>query len=117
MYNGSVVDRKPVEFRGSALDDLRAFPVSARREAGHQLDQVQQGLQPDDWKPMPSIGSGVQEIRVRDAAGAFRMVYVAKFSAAIYVLHCFQKKAQKTSRADVELARQRYWDLVKELNR
>jgi phage-related protein len=63
-------DRKPVEFRGSSLDDLRSFPMSARREAGHQLDQVQQGHEPDDWKPMPRIGSGVQEIRIRDAARA-----------------------------------------------
>jgi phage-related protein len=65
-----MADRKPVEFRGSSLDDLRAFPVPARREAGHQIDQVQQGREPDDWKPMPRVGSGVQEIRIRDAANA-----------------------------------------------
>jgi phage-related protein len=53
-------DSKPVEFRGSSLDDLRAFPTSARREAGHQLDQVQQGREPDDWKPMVTIGPGVR---------------------------------------------------------
>jgi phage-related protein len=107
--------RKPVEFRGSSLDDLRAFPVAARREAGHQLDQVQQGHEPDDWKPMPTIGSGVQEIRIRDAAGAYRVMYVAKFADAVYVLHCFKKKTQKTSKTDVELAEKRYRDLTKEL--
>jgi phage-related protein/predicted XRE-type DNA-binding protein len=83
---------KPVEFRGSALDDLRAFPEAALREAGYQLDQVQHGRDPDDWKPMNTIGGGVREIRIRDAAGAFRVLYVAKFDDAVYVLHCFQKK-------------------------
>lgn len=108
-------DQKPVAFRGSAQDDLRAFPMTARREAGHQLDQVQHGLEPDDWKPMPSIGPGVREIRIRDAAGAFRVIYVVKFADAVYVLHCFQKKSQKTSKMDLELAGSRYRDLMKEL--
>src|SRR6266567_2046856 len=105
-----MIDLRPVEFRGSALDDLRAFPQAARREAGHQLDQVQHGHEPDDWKPM------VREIRIRDAAGAFRVLYVAKFDDAVYVLHCFQKKTQKTSKADLNLAAQRYRDLLKELD-
>lgn len=105
---------KPIAFCGSALDDLRAFPVAARREAGHQLDQLQQGRLPDDWKPMTTIGSGVQEIRIRDASGAFRLLYVAKFPEAVYVLHCFQKKTQKTSQADRQLAEQRYRDLIQE---
>ncbi len=108
---------KPVEFRGSALDDLRAFPVSARREAGYQRDQVQRGGEADDWKPMNTVGSGVQEIRIRDDAGAFRVIYVAKFARAVYVLHCFQKKTQKTSKTDIDLAAKRYRDLLKELER
>jgi phage-related protein len=107
---------KPIEFLGSALDDLRAFPVLSRREAGYQLDQVQRGLEPDDWKPMTIIGQGVREIRIRDAAGAFRIIYVAKFADAIYVLHCFQKKTQKTSKVDLNKAEKRYRDLTKELN-
>lgn len=107
---------KPVEFRGSALGDLRAFPTSARREAGHQLDQVQRGYEPDDWKPMPTVGRGVQEIRIRDAAGAYRVIYVAKFVEAIYVLHCFQKTTQKTSKADLDLAAKRYRELLKEVD-
>ena len=106
---------KPVEFRAGALDDLRAFPDSARREAGYQLDRVQQGRDPDDWKSMSTIGQGVREIRIREADGAFRVIYVAKFEAAIYVLHCFQKKTQKTSREDIALATRRYKDLLKEL--
>lgn len=106
---------KPVVFRGSALDDLRSFPLIARREAGHQLDQVQNGKEPDDWKPMNSIGPGVQEIRIRDAAGAFRVIYVAKFADAVYVLHCFQKKTEKTSKMDLDISTKRYRDLLKEM--
>src|SRR5882672_12342716 len=112
-----MIDLEPVEFRGSAPDDLRAFPQAARREAGHQLDQVQHGREPDDWKPMNTVGRGVREIRIHDAAGAFRVLYVAKFDDGVYVLHCFQKKTQKTSKADLNLAAQRYRDLLKELDR
>jgi phage-related protein len=111
-----MIESKPVEFRGSALENLRAFPEAARREAGYQLDQVQHGHEPDDWKPMNTVGQGVREIRIRDAAGAFRVMYVAKFDNAVYVLHCFQKKTQKTSKADLNLAAQRYRELVKELD-
>lgn len=106
----------PVEFRGGALDDLRTFPLSARREAGHQLDLAQRGGEPDDWKPMPAVGRGVREIRIRDAAGAFCVIYLAKFADAVYVLHCFQKKTQKTSRTDLDLAEKRYRELMKELD-
>lgn len=111
-----MIDPKPVEFRGSSLDDLRAFPLLARREAGHQLDQVQNGQEPDDWKPMNTVGQGVKEIRLRDASGAFRIIYVAKFADAVYVLHCFQKKTEKTRKADLDLASKRYRDLLQELN-
>ena len=109
-------DPKPVEFRGSSLDDLRAFPLAARREAGHQLDQVQNGQDPDDWKPMNTVGQGVREVRIRDASGAFRIMYIAKFADAVYVLHCFQKKTEKTSKVDLDLAAKRYRDLLKELS-
>lgn len=112
-----MIDARVLEFRGSSLDDLRIFPLSARREAGHQLDQVQHGQEPDDWKPMPTIGPGVREIRIRDAAGAFRVVYVAKFADAVYVLHCFQKKTQRTSKPDLDLAVSRYRDLLRELGK
>lgn len=109
-------DIKPVEFLGRSLDDLRAFPLPARREVGHQLDQVQNGQEPDDWKPMPTVGQGVKEIRIRDATGAFRVIYVARFADAVYVLHCFQKKTEKTSKTDLALAARRYRDLLKELS-
>ncbi|NVO06117.1 MAG: type II toxin-antitoxin system RelE/ParE family toxin [Rhodoferax sp.] len=109
-------DPKPIAFRGGSLDDLRDFPLEARREAGYQLDRVQQGQEPTDWKPMHTLGSGVQEIRIRDATGAFRVIYVAKFADAVYVLHCFQKKTQRTSKKDLDLAAKRYRDLLKEIN-
>ena len=109
--------RKPLQFRGSALTDLRAFPVDARTEAGYQLDKVQLGAEPNDWKSMPSIGQGVREIRIRDASGAFRVIYIAKLAKAVYVLHCFQKKAQKTSKADLDLAKARYQALLSEVRR
>lgn len=108
---------KPIAFRGGALEDLRAFPLSARREAGYQLDQVQHGGDPDDWKPMPTVGPGVQEIRIRDEAGAFRVIFIARLADAIHVLHCFQKKTQKTSNADLDLASMRYRELLQEKTR
>jgi len=99
---------KPMRFVGSAKDDLSAFPKSARTRAGHELFMVQVGRDPDDWKPISTVGPGACEMRVRDATGAFRVVYVARFEDAVYVLHAFQKKSRKTSREDLELARRRY---------
>jgi phage-related protein len=95
---------KPVTFHGDSLDRLRDFPNDARREAGHELYQVQKGHDPSDWKPMPTIGAGVREIRIRDADGAYRMIYVATFADAIHVLHAFQKRSQKTAQRDLDLA-------------
>ena len=107
-------ERKPLKFLGNALADLRAFPSTARQEAGYQLDRVQQGLDPNDWRALNSVGHGVREIRIKDASGAFRVIYVAKLVDAVYVLHCFQKKTQKTSKADLELAETRYRTLLSE---
>lgn len=98
---------KPLKFIGSSLDDLRNFPDEARRAAGFELRTVQNGFEPTDWKPMQSIGQGVREIRVH-VLGEWRVIYVAKIKDAVYVLHAFQKKSQKTSRQDITLARQRY---------
>jgi len=106
---------KSVEFRGSSLDDLRSFPTSVMREAGYQIDRLQNGLLPDDFKPMTSVGSAVAEIRIWDESGTFRVIYVAKFENAVYVLHCFNKKSQKTTKKDIDLAAKRYKDLIKEI--
>lgn len=112
-----MTDPKLVDFRGNSLDDLRAFPDTAKREAGHQIDLIQNGFDPDDWKPMGTVGVGVKEIRIRDESGAFRVIYVAKFSEYVYVLHCFQKKTEQTSQHDIELAGKRYRELLRELGK
>jgi phage-related protein len=104
---------KPPSFLGTSLDDLRAFPETARREAGHQLDRVQRALEPDHWKPMPSVGPGVRELRARDQAGAFRAIYTATRPEAVYVLHAFQKKTQTTPMRDLELAEARSRELTR----
>lgn len=105
---------KPIRFVGASLDELRAFPDDAKREAGYQLDKIQHGVEPSDWKPMKTVGDGVKEIRIRDDAGAFRVIYLAKLADAVYVLHCFQKKTEQTSQKDIALAQRRFKDLMKE---
>ena len=99
---------KPIQFLGDALKRLREFPAEARQDAGHQLYQVQRGEQPDDFKPMPAIGKGVEEIRVWDETGAYRVIYTARRAAAVYVLHAFQKKTQATSKRDLDIAKARF---------
>jgi phage-related protein len=103
-----------VTFHGDSLDRLREFPNDARREAGHSLYRVQQGHDPSDWKPLPAIGTGVREIRIRDAVGAYRVIFIATFADAIHVLHAFQKKAQRTARRDLDLAIARLRQLKRE---
>jgi phage-related protein len=104
---------KPVHFVGSSREDLRELPETVQETAGFQLFKVQQGKEPDDWKPMPAVGPGVQELRVRDESGAYRVFYVAKFEEAVYVLHVFEKRSQKTARTELELGKSRYADLLK----
>lgn len=108
---------KFVTFVATSLADLRAFPETARREAGFQIDRVQRGLEPLDWRPMPIIGQGVREIRLHGTSGAYRVIYLAKLDDAVYVLHCFQKKTQKTSQGDLALAVRRYRDLIRSRER
>jgi len=105
---------KPIDWRGSSRDDLRAFPDEAKRNAGYQLRKVQKGEQPDAFKPMVEIGTGVYEIIVDAAGGWFRVMYVAKFEEAVYVLHSFQKKTNKTSQGDKYVAKRRYAAVLKE---
>lgn len=99
---------KPLEFLGSSRDDLAAMPAGIRHDIGLELMRVQFGGEPTDFKPMPTVGAGVYEIRVRDSSGAYRAMYVAKFEAAVYVLHAFQKKTQRTAKTDIELGKARY---------
>lgn len=104
---------KPVVFVGNSRRDLKDFPRAAMREAGFQLGLVEQGLDPNDFKPMPTVGAGAFEIRIWDEAGAFRVVYVAKFEEAVYVLHAFHKTSQQTEQSDIELAARRYREIVR----
>ncbi|MFM2408555.1 MAG: hypothetical protein RL358_1297 [Pseudomonadota bacterium] len=111
---------KLVDWRGSSLKDLlneNVFSVQARNVAGMQLRRVQRGDEPDDWKPFDEVGVGTKEIRIKLSDGAFRVMYVAKFPEAVYVLHCFKKKTQKTSQDDVDLAKRRYKAVIQERNK
>ncbi|MDZ4811402.1 MAG: type II toxin-antitoxin system RelE/ParE family toxin [Pseudomonadota bacterium] len=99
---------KALHWIGTSLTDLCRFPVSARTEAGTDLRLVQQGVDPRDWKPMPDIGAGVREVRVRTRDGAFRVFYVVESATDVYVLHAFQKKTQRTSAQDISKGSVRY---------
>jgi Phage-related protein len=99
---------KAVEFLADTLDRLRSFPLAVRREAGFQLDRIQHGLEPSDWKPMATVGAGVREIRIREASGAFRVMYLATLPDAVYVLHAFKKKTQANPRRRSNSRRRAY---------
>lgn len=105
---------KPIRFLGDSLERLREFPEDARQDAGFQLEQVQRGQQPHDFKPMPGIGKGVEEIRIRDKSGIYRVIYTARLADAVYVLHAFQKKTPATSKPDMEIAKERFAQLRRE---
>jgi len=108
---------KDIDWRGSSLKDLRDFPVGARKDAGYELEQIQHGLPPTEWKSVNQWGSGVFEIKLEAIAGTFRVIYIAKFEEAIYILHCFQKKNQQTSPKDVAVIKARYAEVVRERQR
>ena len=110
QYNTRI---KPVQFLGDSLQCLRDFPVDARQDAGYQLDKVQRGLQPDDFKPMPTIGRGVEEIRIRDDSGIYRVIYTARFADAIFVLHAFPRFRRKRSARRHATSRLRKLDSAK----
>ncbi len=105
---------KDVEFLGDSLKAIREFSEEARRDAGFQIDRVQRGMKPTDFKPMPSIGKGVEEIRLWDESGTFRVIYTARLADAVYVLHAFQKKTQTTAQRDIDKAKARFTELMKE---
>jgi phage-related protein len=99
---------KPLRFHGDSQRRLQEFPPKVRSDAGYELYRVQDGEEPSDWKPMSTIGSGVREIRLRDEAGAYRVIYLANLDDAVHVLHAFQKRSQKTDRRDLDLATTRF---------
>jgi phage-related protein len=102
---------RPVRFLGDSLKRLRDFPEAARYGAGYQLDKVQHGAQPDDFKPLAAVGRGIEEIRITDESGAYRVIYLARRADAVYALHAFQKKTQATLEKDIDAARRRFAEL------
>jgi phage-related protein len=112
LYTKFYIDStKAIIWHGTSKEDLRQFPKNVIKEAGYQLDKIQHGFEPYDWKPMLNTGSGVMEIRIKDEGGQFRVIYVAKFADAVHFLHAFQKKTQRTGKQDIELARKRYIEI------
>ena len=107
-------DEKEIRWIGSSYEDLLKFPDEPRKQAGFQLGRVQAGLEPENWKPLNEVGAGVKEIRLRYGDGAYRVMYLAKFEEAIYVLHCFQKKTEATTKRDKEVAEVRYKAVIRE---
>lgn len=110
-------DEKPLEWIGRSRAELLSFPPAAVHDAGYNLGQVQRGKEPQDWKPMESVGPGAREIRVRTFEGGtlqHRVIYVARFEEAIYVLHAFEKRTQATSQHNLEVARVRYRQMVRQ---
>lgn len=109
---------KAIYWAGRSLDDLKRFPLAAKQEAGFQLDRVQRGLDPNNWKPMKTVGPGVREIRIRvDPNDQYRVLYVAYIKGRVLVLHAFQKKTQRTAKADIDLAKARLSAALKELRK
>jgi phage-related protein len=102
---------RKIAFEGDTRQFIKSMPEAARRRAGYDHDLVQRDREPLNWKPFASVGQGVREIRIR-VEGQYRIIYVAKFTDRVYVLHAFQKKTQKTRSADIELARQRYREIA-----
>ena len=98
---------KEVIFMGDSLARIKAFPSDARQDTGFQIDKVQRGETPDAWKPMKTVGKGVKEIRIKEASGQYRVIYLTSLGDAVYVLHAFQKKTQQTRKLDIDLARKR----------
>ncbi len=104
---------KKLIWLASSYRRLRDFPAAARRRAGHELDQVQHGRMPSDWKPMQPVGPGAIEIRIHEPH-EHRVIYVATFPEGIYVLHAFEKKTQRTSQKDIEIARTAYAEIQRQ---
>ncbi len=114
------MNEKPIDWRGSSLRDIKdegIFTYAARKEAGHQLSLLQAGLEPDNWRPFDGVGAGTKEIRINLGDGWFRVMYVAKFPEAVYVLHCFRKKTTSTSKRDKDIAAARYQAVIQERNK
>lgn len=111
MSDGPPGSSKVIKFHGSSLNDLRNLPEDARKDIGFQLDLVQRGVEPDDWKAVNTVGQGTMELRVWTDDGTYRTIYVAKFRDAVHVLHVFKKTSEAIPKADINIAKKRYKDI------
>lgn len=102
---------KPITWMGRSRSRIGGFHIKARQQAGYQLRRIQQGLSPGDWRPMVSIGPGVMGIRLHEPH-EHRVIYVAKFGEAVYVLHAFEKKTRKTDQRDIGIATKAYREVL-----
>ena len=107
-------DKKSLRFCRGAYDELLSFPKPIVKVIGYQLGRVEAGLEPDRWEWFATVGEGVRQLGVKDATAWYRTMYVTSFPEAIYVLHCFQKKTDKTPKRDIDIARARLSDLTAE---
>ena len=105
---------KPVRFLGDSLKRIREFPADVKQDTGYQLDKLQRGQQPDDFKPMPAVGKCVEEIRIWDDSGTYRVIYTARLVDAVYVFHAFQKKTQRTPQHEIDVAKARFNEFMRE---
>ena len=105
---------KAIIFLGRTLNSIKSYPQAAKQDVGFQLSEVQQGRNPRDWKPMSSIGAGVREIRIKESTGIYRVIYIASFKNAVYALHAFKKKTNKTAKKDLDLAKIAYKQALEE---
>ncbi|WP_058973408.1 type II toxin-antitoxin system RelE/ParE family toxin [Type-D symbiont of Plautia stali] len=108
------MDEKDVDWRGTSLDDIKKFPTEVKKDLGFELHKIQNGHNPTHFKAVNRWGAGVIEIKIKGDDGEYRVVYVAKFAEAVYVLHAFQKKTQQTSPKDVSTIVERYKAVVEE---
>lgn len=102
---------KDIIWLGTTNRTVREYPINVRGEIGYNLDRVQRGLDPCDWKPMVGVGGGVKEIRIHEE-NEYRVLYVAKFEEAIYVLHSFVKKTEQTTKKDIDIAKKYYAEVL-----
>ena len=103
---------KPIVFIGDSLEILRDLPKVTRQQIGFQLDKVQRGITPDNFKSLSGVGKGVYEIRIRDMSGIYRVIYIAMLKDAVHVLHVLKKKTQRIPKSDIELVKTRLASVI-----
>lgn len=107
-----MADLRDIDWLGTSYEDLRDFPADAMSEAGYQLDKIQRDQEPDDWKPMTTVGPGVREIRITAESGEYRVLYAVKILRFVHVLHCFHKKTGQTPQRDIDKGRAAYREVA-----